>query len=150
MKINTKSAFKHFGISEDKEKEYQELYSKFSKMQSKPYPDVESVLALAENNIIVTHRNRESTAFLLKKYSLDKYITEIIAVQEDGFIRKPDISSYEYVLNKYPLDFVVGDRDLDLIPGKKLNIHTVAFQNETIDADYHVNSFKDLFNYFNK
>lgn len=144
MKVNTKAAFEHFGISYDREKEYQLLYSKYSKMYSKPYPDVESVLAATENNIIVTHRNRESTAYLLEKYGLDQYITDIIAVQEDGFVRKPDTSSYEYVMKKYHLDFVVGDRDLDLIPAKKLNIPTIAFQNDTIEADYHVDSFREL------
>jgi FMN phosphatase YigB (HAD superfamily) len=39
---------------------------------------------------------------------------------------------------------VVGDRDLDLIPARELNIKTCAFQNRNIEADFHIDSYADF------
>lgn len=151
LKIDSKTAFNHYGISEDKREEYKKLYNDFAKISGKPFAHVEDALA-SNQNIIVTHRDRESTVFLLEKFQLKKYFKDIISVEEDGFIRKPHTSSYEYVLKTYPIDLVVGDRDLDLIPAKKLSIKTAAFQNRKIEADYYIESYADfipfVINYF--
>jgi FMN phosphatase YigB (HAD superfamily) len=101
-------------------------------------------LSAADNNIIVTHRDKESTIFLLEKYNLAKYFKEIVSVEEQGFTRKPHSSSYEYVLLSHHIDLVVGDRDLDLIPARKLKIKTVAFQNRNIEADFHIDNYTDF------
>jgi HAD superfamily hydrolase (TIGR01549 family) len=144
LKKDSKTAFKHYGISEDRREEYRELYNHYAKISSKPYPHLEEALSSADHNIIVTHREKDSTLLLLEKFDLKKYFTEIVSVEEEGFKRKPDISSYEYVRNRFNIDLVVGDRDLDLIPAKKLNIKTAAFQNRNIQADYYFDCYSDF------
>jgi len=145
LKVDSKTAFKHYGISEEKREEYTRLHSHFSMEYSQPFEHLEEVLASVDSNIIVTHRDRESTFYLLEKYHLAKYFKEIVSVEEQGFTRKPHISSYEYVLKTYPIDLVVGDRDLDLIPARNLHIKTVAFQNNNITADFHIDSYAEFY-----
>lgn len=144
LKKDSKTAFRHYGIDESLRAEYQRLHNYHSKMHSKPFEHLEEVLTSVENNIIVTHRDKESTIYLLEKYNLDHYFKEIVSVEEQGFTRKPHISSYEYVLKSHHIDLVVGDRDLDLIPARNLNIKTVAFQNRNIEADFHIDSYADF------
>ncbi|WP_066392671.1 HAD-IA family hydrolase [Neobacillus mesonae] len=143
LKIDSKTAFKHFGISENQREEFQRLNSEYSKV-SKPFEHLKDALSAAETNIIVTHRDQASTIFLLEKYQLAQYFKEIVAVEEQGFQRKPHCSSYEYVLERHQIDLVVGDRDLDLIPARELKIKTAAFQNQHIEADFHVDSYADF------
>ncbi|MEY2191968.1 HAD hydrolase-like protein [Neobacillus sp. BF23-41] len=144
LKIDSKTAFKHYGIDEKQRLEYQTLHNYYSKTESKPFEYLAEALSSVDNNIIVTHRDKESTIFLLKKYHLDKYFKEIVSVEEQGFTRKPHSSSYEYVLKSHHIDLVVGDRDLDLIPARELNIKTCAFQNRNIEADFHIDSYADF------
>ncbi|GHI00838.1 HAD-IA family hydrolase [Neobacillus kokaensis] len=143
LKVDSKTAFKHFGISEEQREEFQRINSDYSKT-SKPFEYLEEALGAAENNFIVTHRDKESTVFLLEKFHLAKYFKEIVSVEEQGFTRKPHRSSYEFVLQSYPIDLVVGDRDLDLIPARELHIKTAAFQNQYIEADFHLDSYADF------
>ncbi|WML57721.1 HAD-IA family hydrolase [Neobacillus sp. PS2-9] len=144
LKKDSKTAFKHYGIDESQREEYTRLHNYYSKNESTPFEQLEEVLSSVENNIIVTHRDKESTIFLLEKYNLKKYFTEVVSVEEQGFTRKPHSASYEYVLKSHRIDLVVGDRDLDLIPARKLNIKTVAFQNQDIEADFHIDSYADF------
>lgn len=151
LKIDSLTAFKHYGIDESKRPAYKDIDKRFSKEFSTPFEHLESVLSAAEHNIIVTHRDRESTFYLLEKYALEKYFTEIVSVEEQGFNRKPHTASYEYVLKKYNIDLVVGDRELDLVPARKLGIKTVAFQNPHIEADLHLDSYNEFISIvFNK
>lgn len=141
LKIDSKTAFKHYGLDENQREEYQTLHNYYSKTESTPFEHLEEALVSVDNNFIVTHRDKESTIFLLEKYNLAKYFRDIVSVEEQGFTRKPHSSSYEYVLKSHHIDLVVGDRDLDLIPARKLNIKTVAFQNRNIEADFHIDSY---------
>ncbi|WP_251551049.1 HAD-IA family hydrolase [Neobacillus muris] len=144
LKKDSKTAFKHYGISESQREKYQQLYNHYSRLTSRPFDYLKDALASADQNIIVTHRDKESTLYLLEKYQLTKYFQEIVSVEEQGFTRKPHSASYEYVLKKYPIDLVVGDRELDLIPGRKLNIKTAAFQNQNIEADFHIDNYTEF------
>ncbi|MEH7253486.1 HAD hydrolase-like protein [Neobacillus niacini] len=142
LKIDSKTAFNHYGIDETNRAEYKRLDKQYSKLYSKPFEHLEEVLSAVENNIIVTHRDMESTTYLLEKYHLSRYFKEIVSVEEQGFTRKPHTSSYEFVLKNHHIDLVVGDRDLDLLPARKLKIKTVAFQNRNIEADFHIDSYE--------
>ncbi|WP_033826532.1 HAD-IA family hydrolase [Bacillus andreraoultii] len=142
MKKDSKQTFKHFGISEDKREEFQQIDFEFKDEDKKPFPYVEDVLKMADKNVIVTHRNRESTLRLLKHWNLDQYFNEVVCPEEDGFPRKPDVASYVYVHEKYHIDLVIGDRALDVIPGKKLGIRTCLFQNDEAEADFHISSYQ--------
>ncbi|SDN39020.1 HAD hydrolase-like protein [Bacillus sp. OK048] len=144
LKIDSKTAFNYYGIDETNRAEYKRLDKQYSKLYSKPFEHLEEVLSAVENNIIVTHRDMESTTYLLEKYQLSHYFKEIVSVEEQGFTRKPHTSSYEFVLKNYHIDLVVGDRDLDLLPARKLKIKTVAFQNRNIEADFHIDRYSDF------
>ncbi|XJZ25711.1 HAD hydrolase-like protein [Bacillota bacterium Lsc_1132] len=144
LKKDSKTAFKHYGIPEERRAKYQELYNQYSLLSSEPFPFLEDALAFVDHNIIVTHRDRESTMLLLEKFNLKKYFAEIVSVEEDGYTRKPHSSSYEYVHNKYKLHMAIGDRELDLVPARSLKIKTAAFQNSNILADYHLASYMDF------
>ena len=141
LKIDSKTAFKHYGISEDQRGEFEKFHNHYSKISSRPFDHIEDVLASVDQNIIVTHRDKESTKYLLEKFHLAKYFKEIVSVEEQGFTRKPHVSSYEFVLKSQHIDLVVGDRELDLIPARQLKIKTVAFQNPNIEADFHIESY---------
>ncbi|MBT2759140.1 HAD-IA family hydrolase [Mesobacillus foraminis] len=145
LKKDSKTAFRHFGIDEGQREEYKRLYNHYANTSSVPFEHLEAVLSRGGDNIIVTHREKDSTISLLEKYDLRKYFKEIVSVEEQGFPRKPDSASYEYVLNSHQIDLVVGDRDLDLIPARKLKIKTVAFQNRDIEADFYLDSYGDFF-----
>jgi phosphoglycolate phosphatase-like HAD superfamily hydrolase len=144
LKKDSKTAFIHYGISEDRREEYRELYNHYAKISSKPFPYLEEALSSVDHNTIVTHREKDSTIVLLEKFDLRKWFTEIVSVEEEGFKRKPDSSSYEFVQQRYNIDLVVGDRDLDLIPARKLKIKTAAFQNRNIQADYYFDCYSDF------
>jgi phosphoglycolate phosphatase-like HAD superfamily hydrolase len=145
LKINSKEAFKHYGIDEERRAEYIKLYNEYS-FSSKPFEHLEEVLSMSNHNFIVTHRDKESTIFLLEKFKLIQHFKEIVSVEEQGFTRKPHIASYEHVIKNHPIDLVIGDRDLDLIPARELGIKTVAFQNRNIEADFHIDDYADFRN----
>ncbi|WP_377918222.1 HAD-IA family hydrolase [Bacillus songklensis] len=92
----------------------------------------------------MTHKSKESTLEILDCYDMKKYFTEIIT-KDDGYKRKPDIGAYAYLHDKYGIDMVIGDRELDLKPARELGIKTCAFQNPDLEADYHLSSYKDFF-----
>ena len=102
------------------------------------------MLAAADINVIMTHKNREGALNILRAHGLDKYFTEIVS-SEDGFPLKPDPTSYRYLHEKYQLDLAVGDRELDILPAKAIGIRTCLFQNHTPGADYYVDNYKDFF-----
>jgi phosphoglycolate phosphatase-like HAD superfamily hydrolase len=144
LKKDSKTAFRHYGIEESQRENYMELHNKHAKETSIPFEHLKEVLSQVDGNIIVTHRDKASTIYLLEKFNLREYFKDIVAVEEQGFMRKPDCAAYEFVLKSHSIDLVVGDRDLDLIPARKLKIKTVAFQNQDIEADFHIESYEDF------
>ncbi|MBS4210369.1 HAD hydrolase-like protein [Bacillus sp. FJAT-50079] len=143
LKRTSKEAFAHFGISENYRDRFKELDHAEAEAGSPPFEGIEAVLAAAEVNVIVTHRTRASTKELLEKWGLIQYFTEIVSPDDDGYPRKPDIGAYQYLHEKYDLDWAIGDRALDLIPAKAVGMKTCAFQNADIEADLHVEQYTD-------
>ena len=81
---------------------------------------------------------------ILEHYGWLHYFSEIIG-WEDGFLKKPNPEAYIHMQKKHSINFVVGDRALDIIPATKRGITTCAFQNETIpDAEYHIDFYHQL------
>lgn len=145
LKTTTKEAFAHFGIPELYEDKYKEINRELAKEGSAVFVGVEEILAAAKVNVIVTHRAHDSTRELLEKWGIFNYFTEIVSPDEDKFARKPDPAAYQYLYDKYKLDWAIGDRALDLIPAKLVGMKTAAFQNNAIEADLHINAYtKDL------
>ena len=143
LKRTSKEAFAHYGISESYRERFKQLDHALAEDGSEPFVGIEKVLAGAEVNVIVTHRTKASTRELLEKYNLLQYFTEIISPDDDGYERKPDTGAYQYLYDKYQLDWAIGDRALDLIPAKQVGMNTCAFQNEDIDADLHIEEYKE-------
>ncbi|MFS0612126.1 HAD-IA family hydrolase [Lederbergia ruris] len=143
LKRTSKEAFAHFGIPEQYRDRFKELDHARAETGSEPFPGVEKVLAEAEVNVIVTHRTRESTKELLEKWGLAKYFAEIVSPDDDGFPRKPEVDAYQYIHDKYQLDWAIGDRALDLIPAKQVGLRTCAFQNPDLEADLNIEEYTD-------
>ena len=146
MKVSFSHAFKHFQISKAEIKKMRELEEQLGMEAYQSFPFVKEVLKQSEVNVIVTHKEREMVEKVLEFHGMTSLFQEVIG-KEDGYPRKPDTSAYAYLHNKYSLDGVVGDRDLDLIPGKELGLITVMFQGRSDVADVIIDSYRD-FPYF--
>lgn len=146
LKKTSKDALNHYGLSEYT-KRFKNLHNKKSEAGSPLFEGVKDILAAAEINVIVTHREKIATIELLEKWGISDYFQEVVSPEDDGFPRKPDPQAYQYVHDKYALDWAIGDRALDLIPAKSVGMKTCAFQNPDIEADLHVETYTtDLIN----
>ncbi|HWO98082.1 MAG TPA: HAD-IA family hydrolase [Bacillus sp. (in: firmicutes)] len=145
MKISSEEAIRHFGIEKKLfDEKFHALEKELHPKDKPPFPYLEAVLKWAQLNVIVTHKSKESTIEILEFYEMKKYFAEIIT-KDDGYERKPDTGAYAYLHDKYGIDMVIGDRELDLKPARELGIATCAFQNPGLQADYHLSSYKDFF-----
>lgn len=65
--------------------------------------------------------------------------------------RKPATLMFERAISKYEINtehsFMIGDKDRDLIPAKKLNINTVGISNLFDHADHKVDNFNQFVKY---
>ncbi|TLS37600.1 HAD family hydrolase [Pseudalkalibacillus caeni] len=143
LKISFHHAFSYFNISEEQIKLFKEKSAALPPEEKPPFPYVEEILKLADKNVIMTHKEREEAIEILEYYNWDKYFTEIVA-GDDGFPRKPDTKSYEYLHQKHNIDLAIGDRELDIIPARKLGIKTCLFQNNAKGADYYLDKYEDF------
>jgi len=144
LKINSYVAFKYFGLDDNVRNRFKEIERNIPPSEKKPFPDIEQVLSESNINVIVTHKDKKSAEDLLRYWRLDHYFAEVLCLEDDNFPRKPEPDSYEYLHNKYHIDLVVGDRELDFVPARKLGILTCAFQNPSIEADFHINTYKEF------
>ncbi|WP_110114781.1 HAD-IA family hydrolase [Bacillus sp. CGMCC 1.16541] len=145
MKISSEVAINYFNISKSVfDERFHALEQQLHPKDKPPFPYVEKVLKAANTNVIVTHKGKQSALDILEYYGMHHYFKEIIT-KDDGYKRKPDRGAYEYLHNKYNIDLVIGDRELDLKPARELGIKTCAFQNKDIEADYHIETYKNFF-----
>lgn len=144
LKVNSYVAFEHFGLDDSIRARFKEIERGIHPSEKKPFPDIKQVLSESDINVIVTHKDKKSAEDLLRYWRLDHYFAEMLCLEDDNFPRKPESGSYEYLHNKYHIDLVVGDRELDFIPARKLGIPTCAFQNPAIEADFHINTYKEF------
>lgn len=143
LKISYSYAINFFHISSDQEKEIKGLMKKLPPKDIKPFENVEDILQFAHKNVIMTHKHRNGVLAILKYYGWEKYFVDIVTI-DDGFPRKPDPSAYSYLHTKHKIDLAIGDRDLDLLPAKKLGISTCSFQNESNVSDYHIQHYSEF------
>lgn len=144
LKISFSHATTFFKLTNKQILEFKEKEKTVSPELKQPFPYVEDVLKKANLNVIMTHKPRVEVQTILDFYNWNHYFVEIVA-GDDGFKRKPDSASYEYLHNKYDLDIAIGDRVLDIIPAKKIGLHTCLFQNEAKGADFYLHTYKDFF-----
>ena len=144
LKVSFGHAFSELGLSEEEIKHIKKLERGLAPEDFKPFPGLQEVLEAADVNVIMTHKERALAQAILEANDLDRYFTEIVAI-DDGYPRKPDPASYRYLHEKYRIDLAVGDRELDIIPAKKLGIQTCLFQNHEAEADYYVDNYGEFF-----
>jgi len=88
-----------------------------------------AVVGAGGQNFMISHRNRQ-VLDILKKSGIADFFTEVVT-SDNGFPRKPDPSSVNYLLSKYQLQpeatVVIGDRSLDIEAGLAAGIAGIFF-----------------------
>ncbi|MCQ6562998.1 HAD-IA family hydrolase [Paenibacillus mendelii] len=119
LKISFTHAARHFNLSESQIKEIFRLEEHLQPEQTPPFTDVEAILQRANRNVIMTHKNRSEVNKLIEYYGWTHYFVDIVA-GDDGFPKKPDPASYVYLHHRNRMDLIIGDREIDILPGKAM------------------------------
>ncbi|AQQ53152.1 HAD-IA family hydrolase [Planococcus lenghuensis] len=144
LKISFSHAIDHYQLTKEQVDELDRLKEKLDPTEFLPFDQVEEVLKWADKNVIMTHKDRMGVQAVLAAYGWEPYFTELVTM-DNGFPRKPDTAAYQYLHDKYNIDLVVGDRELDLLPAKALGIATCMFQGNSEVADYRLDHYRDFF-----
>ena len=120
-----------------------------------PFPGIGEACELIQNrggvNVIVTHRDVDSTERLLKTHALSVYFSDIFSV-EQGYPRKPDPAMVVAALEKYVMDptetLLIGDRGLDIQAGQAAGVQTCKFgcSSPSQPTDYQIHHYAELLN----
>lgn len=143
LKVSFAHAFDYFQLTKEEIERFTEKNRSLSIDQMPPFPNIEQVLQEAECNVIMTHKDRQTVERVLQYFNLAQYFTEIVTL-ENGFPRKPDSQSYQYLHDKYHLSLAIGDREIDLIPAKKVGFATCMFQGDCGAADFSINDYSEF------
>lgn len=143
LKVSLSHAIDHYTLSKEQIDEMDRLKEKLQPEDMLPFESVEEVLKLADKNVIMTHKDRKGVNAILQYYGWENYFSDMVTI-DDGFPRKPDTASYRYLHEKYGIDLVIGDREIDLIPAKELGIKTCIFQGESKFADYSLTNYDEF------
>jgi HAD superfamily hydrolase (TIGR01549 family) len=88
-----------------------------------------AVIAAGGANFLISHRDNQVLDIINKAGIADKF-TEVVT-KDNGFARKPNPQSFNYLIEKYQLDrsetVTVGDRPIDIEAGVGAGIATVYF-----------------------
>ncbi|KAA0785084.1 HAD hydrolase-like protein, partial [Bacillus sp. BB081] len=120
-------AIDYYKISKKQLSEIDVLESRIMIEDIKPFEKVEELLKFADKNVI-----------------MKKYFVDMVTI-DDGFPRKPNALSYDYLHKKHSIDLAIGDRELDLLPAKELGISTCMFQGNCDVADYSLAHYSEFF-----
>ena len=136
------------------EARFREAYAVISPAVQAPFPGVKricrTICETGGQNFIVTHRSRVSLEALLAAHGMTRYFTDCIA-REDPYPRKPDPASITALIARYNLDrsrcLAIGDRDLDILAGRRAGIRTCFFGPEAhaTRADLAITDFEVLY-----
>ncbi|GAB6437828.1 MULTISPECIES: HAD-IA family hydrolase [Bacillus] len=144
LKVSFSHAIDYYEISKKQLSEIDVLESRIMIEDIKPFEKVEEVLKFADKNVIMTHKDRAGVLPILNHYGWDKYFVDMVTI-DDGFPRKPNALSYDYLHKKHNIDLAIGDRELDLLPAKELGISTCMFQGNCDVADYSLSHYSEFF-----
>jgi len=110
----------------------------------------ERFLKAGGQNLIFTHRSRESAVRLLDWYRVEGLFAECLTA-EDGYARKPDPAGFNALIERHNLPrervLAVGDRTLDIAAGRRAGISTCLFRGEPDPArppDFVIIAFDEL------
>ncbi|MDR1605752.1 MAG: HAD-IA family hydrolase [Streptococcaceae bacterium] len=115
------------------------------------FPDAAHVLATivaaGHRNLMISHRNHQ-VLDILKAAGIAEYFTEVVTAS-NGFARKPNPESIQYLLAKYQprRPVMIGDRAIDILAGQNAHIETIYFASndqETVQATHHIKTLADI------
>ncbi|WP_368907105.1 HAD-IA family hydrolase [Bacillus wiedmannii] len=145
LKVSFSHAIDYYKISKKQLSEIDVLESRIMIEDIKPFEKVEEVLKFADKNVIMTHKDKVGVLSILNHYGWNKYFVDMVTI-DDGFLRKPNALSYDYLHKKHRIDLAIGDRELDLLPAKELGISTCMFQGNCDVANYSLSNYSEFFN----
>ncbi|GFH43391.1 hydrolase [Lactococcus hodotermopsidis] len=96
-------------------------------------------------NFMISHRNNQ-VLDILKSANIICYFTEVVTA-DNGFPRKPNPDSINYLLDKYEMTqaVMIGDRKLDITAGQNAKIDTIYFGNDNkIKATYQISRLAEI------
>ena len=122
----------------------------FLEIEDAPFPGVQEVCGHVSHigcNLLVTHRDSSSLDKWLNKYDFQKYFNEIIS-ENDGFPKKPDPSSFNYLIEKHQLSkqetLGVGDRELDVNAAENAGIISCYFNRDGAEMDIATHNIRSI------
>ncbi|MBQ6897826.1 MAG: HAD hydrolase-like protein [Clostridia bacterium] len=134
LKISIRKAFRHFGMTEEGEREFYEIEDDLDfAPQGFPYKGVPEMLCyVSENggrNYLFTHRDKVAIQYL-DKHGLTPLFTDFVT-REMNFPFKPAPDGIKYLLEKHSLDpkrcLMLGDREIDCLSGLKAGTTALLF-----------------------
>lgn len=121
-----------------------------------PFPEViticKYICAIGGKNVIVTHREQQSTSELLVANNMAHYFVGCLT-RDDGYPKKPNPAAFEALLKAHHLapeeTMTVGDREIDILAGQAAGIFTCLFglKTEGARADLTISNFNELSEY---
>ncbi len=132
---------------------YEAAYDRVDPALQPPFPHVVDVCGcIAEaggRSFIVTHRGEASLVRLLEAHGMTQYFGDWITA-EDQLPRKPDPTSLQVLMARHKLVasrcLVIGDRDLDIVAGRRAGVLTCYFGAEShpTQADFEIAGYDEL------
>lgn len=141
LKRPAHEVFERFEFLEDDQERFHELNNERTDENHPLFEGVEEILAEAKVNVVVTSRDAESAQDLLEEWGLFHYFAEIVCTDEAGFTSNEETGAYQYIHDKYGLNWAIGDSELDLTPAKSVGLKTCSFRNDAIEADLHIDEY---------
>ncbi|WAA11971.1 HAD-IA family hydrolase [Fervidibacillus halotolerans] len=144
LKVSYFHAVNVFGLSTDTVEKMRQMEKEWPASKIQPFPSVEKVLKSVGKNVIMTHKIRREAERIIDYHGWTNYFSAIVT-GDDGFPRKPNPASYEYLHRKHHVDLVIGDRLLDILPGQAIGAKTCLFQNREEGADFYIDHYDEFF-----
>ena len=132
-----KEFLKAYKANEAKELEHPILFDGASELLAQ-------IIQQGGRNFLVSHRDNQVLE-IISKTGIDSLFTEIVTA-DNGFKRKPDPESMNYLKEKYKISscLVIGDRPIDIEAGQAAGFDTYLFDSmEHLKNYLHLNTEKE-------
>lgn len=159
LRISYHNAKDNFNMTDEM---YKEFSSKAHELWFEPnpfvYEGVEEMLSkIVERggkNFIYSNRNHTVNQYL-EHYKLDKFFTDYITSESEVYSFKPSAEPINHLIEAYGLEreetVMVGDREIDVLSGKKAEIAAILFdefkKSKQTAADITVYKVSDIIKY---
>jgi phosphoglycolate phosphatase-like HAD superfamily hydrolase len=107
------------------------------------------IVSIGGKNVVVTHRQRQSTIGLLKAHGLEMLIADSIT-GDDGFPKKPNPTAIKIIVARNDIPpwegLAIGDRAFDIAAGRAAGLRTCLFREVDTRAQptYRVNHLNEI------